>query len=203
MPSFFITQVVNYAGSNYSAPRTVSGDNFVQSEPIGGVPAAPSGVLTTRTNNTDGTATMDSGSHGIVTGSRVDIYWSGGARYGATAGTVSGTTVPFTGGSGDNLPVQASVIYVCNPHVENVSFTGNNAVGMLAYASLVNNDLYGQVVFTQSDNTFIAAYRLTPTSPVVEWDQAPNPFSGVTVGKVYMSHGNPTARTMGTVVLYN
>lgn len=74
------------------------------------LPAGKAGDLTTRTSDTVGTLTMDSGSHGITTGAIIDIYWTGGVRYGVTVGTVSGTSVPFSLGSGDNLPADESPI---------------------------------------------------------------------------------------------
>jgi len=66
------------------------------------LPAGKAGTLTTRTNNTDGAATLSAG-HGILTADVVDIYWDGGCRYGAIVGTVAGNVVPFGSGSGDNL----------------------------------------------------------------------------------------------------
>lgn len=74
------------------------------------LPAGKDGDLTTRTSDTVGELTMDSASHGITTGAIIDIYWSGGVRYGVTVGTVSGTAVPFSLGSGDNLPADETAI---------------------------------------------------------------------------------------------
>ena len=189
-------------GVNYPIARTVTAPNKTVSEPVGGVPAAKHGTLSTRTSNSDGTLTMDPG-HGITTGQRLDLYWSGGARYGATVGTVSVNSVPFTGGTGDNLPVQATDMYVSVPTLETVSVVGNNAALMVAYSSLVATDLYGYVVFCTSGDVFIAAYKLTPTNPNAEWDLATNPFAGQTIGHIYFSHGNTSARTMGSVLLYS
>jgi hypothetical protein len=74
---------------------------------------AQDSTLTTRTSNTVGTLTMTVAAHGIVTGQVVDLYWSpNGKRAGVTVGTVSGTTVPFTGGAGDNLPIATTEIFV-------------------------------------------------------------------------------------------
>jgi len=79
------------------------------------LPAGKTGDLTTRTDDETGSITMDSASHGITTGAIVDIYWTGGVRYGVTVGTVSGTTVPIgadDSGSGDVLPSQATELVV-------------------------------------------------------------------------------------------
>ena len=65
------------------------------------LPIAKAGTLTTRTEDDTGEATLGAG-HGITTGAIVDIYWSGGRRYGVTVGTVAGNVVPFgaPGGTG-------------------------------------------------------------------------------------------------------
>lgn len=74
------------------------------------VPAGKSGTLSTRTSDTAGTVTLESG-HGITDGQTIDVHWvdsDGRARcaHGATVGTVSGDDVPFTGAAGDVLPAQ-------------------------------------------------------------------------------------------------
>lgn len=92
-------------GNAQNARRDYEHDNNYQVA----LPAGKAGTLTTRTDNTDGTATLGTG-HGIATGNTVDIYWAGGVRYGVTVGTVSGTSVPFSGGAGDNLPTESTAI---------------------------------------------------------------------------------------------
>ncbi|MBK9128182.1 MAG: hypothetical protein IPM13_10320 [Phycisphaerales bacterium] len=79
------------------------------------------GTLTTRTSDTAGTLTMESG-HGIATGNTIHVYWDGGKRIGVTVGTVSGTSVPISGGSGDNLPDASTPMYVAynNSSLNNV-----------------------------------------------------------------------------------
>ena len=69
----------------------------------------PFGTLTVRTDNTSGQITLNAG-HGIVTGQLFDLFWSGGARSGCIAGAVSGNNVPFSGGTGDNLPAQDTAV---------------------------------------------------------------------------------------------
>ncbi len=77
------------------------------------IPVAHAGTLTTRTSTSVGTLTMASG-HGITTASKIDIYFAGGIRRQVLVGTVSVNSVPFTLGTGDDLPplndpVKASV----------------------------------------------------------------------------------------------
>jgi hypothetical protein len=87
--------------------------------------AMPSGwvsALTTRTSATEGTATASvypawentaiSPFHSITTGQVVDIWWNGGERTGVTVGTVSGNLIPFSGGTGPDLPVEDEEIFI-------------------------------------------------------------------------------------------
>lgn len=76
-------------------------------------------TLTTRTSASAGTITAPSG-HGVTTGATIDVYWNlfdspyyiAKIRYGMTVGTVSGTSIPVSGGDGDDLPAEGATIYV-------------------------------------------------------------------------------------------
>ena len=85
------------------------------------IPAAKSGTLTTRTDNSNGVITMSSG-HGIVTGNVINIYWTGGSRKGITA-SVSTNALTVTGGSGDNLRTANTAIRVAKVITLDVDFT--------------------------------------------------------------------------------
>lgn len=71
------------------------------------------GTLTTRTSDSVGTLTMDSG-HGITTGQGLDLYWDDGdgARIGMVVGTVSGDSVPVSGGAGFVLPSASTSVFI-------------------------------------------------------------------------------------------
>lgn len=156
--------------------------------------AAKTGNLTTRTNATDGTLTMDSG-HGITTGQRLDIFWSGGQGYGATVGTVSGDSVPFTGLVG-TLPDDESEITAQVPTQVNISVTGNDCKFIVVTAALTTGDYGCNVIITRSDNTVSEAYQLTGAIPADGWNGSTygpaNPISGETVAKVFFAQGNST-----------
>lgn len=77
-------------------------------------------TLTTRTSDSVGTITAPSG-HGITTGATIDVYWAeetaanqraSRIRKSVTVGTVSGTSIPISGGDGDILPSAAAEVYV-------------------------------------------------------------------------------------------
>ncbi len=102
MPDTRIANTAACLGRNFSAQRTITtGPESAVADPTFGV--AKIGQLTTRTDSNTGILTM-AASHGITTAARLDVYWSGGARYGMTVGTVSINTVPIDLGGGDNLP---------------------------------------------------------------------------------------------------
>jgi hypothetical protein len=94
-------------GVTYSAVYGVTDESTFNSEVV--CPASKAGTLSTRTGDTEGTLTLGSG-HGITTGQVIDLYWTGGSRRNVIVGTVSGTSVPITAGSGDNLPLQATAV---------------------------------------------------------------------------------------------
>lgn len=76
-------------------------------------------TLSTRTNATSGVITAPSG-HGVTTGSTIDVYWmevistynTARIRRNVTVGTVSGTSIPFSGGEGNDLPAQGEEVFV-------------------------------------------------------------------------------------------
>lgn len=107
MPETFRTSVITVVDNqSYREDLTSTGTVLVQVSPS--IPAAKPGQLTTRTDANTGTLTMESG-HGISTGQTIIIFWSGGGRR-SIVGTVSGDSVPFDNGSGDDLPANLTEI---------------------------------------------------------------------------------------------
>jgi len=138
--------------------------------PYSGVslPAAKTGTLSTRTNDTDGELTMTAG-HGITTGQIIDIYWTGGVAYGATVGTVATNAVPFTGASGDVLPSQATAITAAVQVIINTQIDGD-AVKLFAIcmeSSDANSDSLGHIVFHDASHASIEEYDLVANAPRV------------------------------------
>lgn len=83
-------------------------DQYLYEVELPAMDAQNVGTLTTRTDDDTGVATLTTG-HSITTGMVVDVYWSGGVRFGMDA-TVSGNDVTIDGGDGDNLPAQSTAI---------------------------------------------------------------------------------------------
>jgi hypothetical protein len=197
--------------ANVSVSLTVDNQTFTQAGVNTGptikratpsVPAAKTGQLTTRTNNTDGTLTMDPG-HGFATADKIDLFWAGGQRRNVTVGTVATNSVPISGGTGDNLPNLVSgsfPITAMKPTQTSLPATGDN-VDALAVAA----EVPAFVVFRSASNTVLAAYSLVSGALAQVWAAstgATNPLAGGAVDHVLMSHGDSTqARTVTGVLV--
>lgn len=189
--SITISESASLLGLNFPSRSTVSDDGAIMKAIT--VAAAKTGTLTTRTDDNTGTLTM-AGGHGITTGARLDLYWTGGSRRGITVGTVSGNSVPIDLGSGDNLPIATTAITAMVPTEEDFVVTGDNVSAIACYS-----DQAGQIVFCESDDTEVKAYSVggaVGTAQSVFWteDRDPvNPLASGAITKVYFSHGTSTA----------
>lgn len=171
----------------YTQTFTVSSNSVERASPS--VPAAKTGQLTTRTNNTDGTLTMDAG-HGFTTAALIDLYWNGGSRRGVVCGTVSVNSVPISGGAGDNLPLVNTAITAAVPTQVTMAITGDDAE---AIASMC--PVSGNVVF-RNGTTVLLAHQILPnlggSKLWVSGAGVTNPLAGVTVTNVVFSHNDST-----------
>lgn len=185
-----VTVSKNVSGA-VTGNRTTSvsdADGFIAS-PVS-VPAAQPATLTTRSSGTAGSLTMTNSSHGITTGQRVDLYWTGGQCYGALVGTVSGTTVPIASVSGgSSLPSASTAITVGIVTSVACPITGNNMSALV-----LSSTVTGYIVFNTGSADAYAA--LMDGSGVQTWtsaDLGTNPLTGSAITTVYFSHNNTTA----------
>jgi len=122
MPTSRLSIAGDIGGASIAATilRTASGqiNHDVQ------LPAAKAGTLTIRTSANEGTITLSAG-HGINTGQIVDLYWDGGRKRNALAGTVAGNDVPVVGDDGDALPDQGTAIRMAPQLPIDTDFVGN------------------------------------------------------------------------------
>lgn len=175
--------------------NTVADGGIIKSKVL---PAAKVGQLTTRTNNTEGELTM-AGGHGITTGDRLDLYWSGGSRRGITVGTVATNAVPLTdSGSGDNLPTNMTAITAMVPEEEEFVFTGDNAKGLAYYAVHPSAATAAQrkatIVLAEGDDTEITHQTLNSGVAAI-WSVDRDdtiPTAGELVEKAFFSHASST-----------
>lgn len=181
----------------------VSGDAFNSDETVtvsgeAGIPpcnpiaaAAVVGTLSTRTNNTSGTLTMGSG-HGLTTGQRVDLYWSGGKCYGAVLGTVSGLSCPIASvEGGDNLPAATTEITVGPCNQVTCNFVGDNLQAIAASSP----SAFGYIVLHDGTTAHLAAYVGPANGYSWRTGTTTNPVATDTVNRAYFSTRSTTAIT--------
>lgn len=197
--------------ATFKVIQTVEGRQFIKTYPISSdkvalvditVPAAKIGQLTTRTSNTAGTLTMNAG-HGIINGQRIDIFWTtapAGITVGATVGTVSGNSVPFTLGTGDVLPANLTNVTVGLPTLETLTITGNDVVSISGYSEDVG------VIVLADASTDCYAMNIRTAKDGLGWfngNGVTNPVSAKSLTKIFMSHQNAvTAKIMKCAIQF-
>jgi hypothetical protein len=149
--------------------------------------AGKAGTLSTRTDNDTGVATLSAG-HGILTGDKVDVYWSGGCRWGMSA-VVAGNDVTIDLGAGTNLPNQGTALVVTKQVSLDVTFDGDNLV------------LIGASASQRSHLTFVDAGAVTLFALEIAAGEAwawisntgiTNPLTGNAVASIKVSNGDST-----------
>lgn len=183
---FKINKSHSFSGLKFREERTLTAKH---GQPIAlgpsDLPAAKTGALTTRTQDDEGTLTMDAG-HGITTGARLDLYWDGGVQRGILVGTVSTNSVPFTGGVGNVLPAQDTEITAMVPVEEELVFAGNDLVALS-----ISSTKEATIVFEDSGGEELHVYL--EAGGVYEWHNAsgvPNPVAGDAIESVFVSQGD-------------
>jgi hypothetical protein len=185
MPVATVTVTATCLGTTVTRAVTVTEDGAVIKDPE--LPAAKDGTLTTRTNDTSGTLTM-AASHGITTGARLDLYWTGGSRYGITVGTVATNAVPISGGAGDNLPAEDAEITAMVPVLETFVVTGAD----LEFLQVGSAAPQATAVFREADTTLVLAVNTDGSRAGYVWESTnnvTNPFAE-NVADVYLSHSD-------------
>lgn len=195
MPSNIIVVNGSVGAAAIAAQITKSADAAIGLDPT--LTAAKSGSLSTRTNNTDGTVTLGGG-HGITTGNTVDLFWTGGRRFNVVVGTVAGNDVPISGGSGDNLPAQATAVLMSKQQVLDVDFVGNNVV---AYAITSKKRARVQLY---DGATLRQGLDLDSATPFLWYEgHSTNPLAGFTISSITATCGEAAACDLSVGVLYN
>lgn len=151
------------------------------------LPAAKTGSLSTRTDNTSGTLTMDAG-HGFTTAATIDLYWIGGSRLGVLLGTVSVNSCPFSGGTGDNLPTQGTAITASIPTTIDLDWVGSKTRAMAA----TSDKRWG---LTLLDGTTIRQSMTRGARELYAWmtGDPTLPIDGFTISSVRASNADSAA----------
>ncbi len=171
-----------------SVPRSADG-GLTREIPL---PAGTAGTLTTRTDDDTGVATLEAG-HGLSTSDVVDVYWSGGMRYGMTA-TVAGNAITVDLGAGDNLPAEDTAMVVTLQVQITADIDGDEVQLIVAGC-----DQRCHLDFQDSGTASLAAVDIA-AGEMWDWaaDQAiANPLTGNATADIYASNGSSS--TMATL----
>jgi len=195
MPTASNKQTITIAGISIVSNITKTADGQIAQEVT--LPAGTAGTLDTRTD--DDTGVVGATGHPLSTSDVVDVFWSGGYRYGMTA-TVSGDNVTIDGGSGDNLPIATTAVVITKRVAINCDFDGDDveAIAMVC-------DQRASVDFEDSGDASLEAVELTADQA---WDWyadtgVTNPLTGNAVDEIQASNGTTTAATLKIGVLYD
>lgn len=202
-PILNITITVSGAGGNISQQFNRSADGSILRNIA--VPAAKTGQLTTRTDNTSGTLTMTAG-HGLTTGQKVDMYWTGGRRYGVTLGTVATNSVPISGGAGDNLPTNLTNVTVSPQITVVIDIDGDNLSFLSLKQHYDDNSVTGasHLDLLDASNAQVVSGGLDLNANEVRlWDitaGATNIFTGNIITQLKASNRSSTAAAVVQVL---
>ena len=179
-----VNKSFNVAGKSFNDNETVSAPGVIGVELL--VPVAFAGTLTTRTDNSDGILTMAEAGN-IQTGDFIDVYWNGGIQRDCLVGTVSGRSVPFSGGSGDALPAATTATTAAVIQVVATSMAGDDATYLLAACD------NAQCVITMLQSGTEKLYLPIAQGCCYAWPAATgevNPIAGEVIDTIHMSHAN-------------
>lgn len=192
-----LTYAVSVSGSGLSMQSAIVRSASASVGLVEALPAAKTGTLSTRTDNTDGELTMAAG-HGITTADVINLHWDvggvKGVRYGVVVGTVATNAVPISGGAGDNLPVVTSAITATLRTTANVLIDGDNTKLIAVELKTTDTSLRtaGHVSFRDATADLIAELDLVTNVPRVydiEGGDA-NPFTGDVITSIQASNAN-------------
>jgi len=166
---------------------------------------AVAGTLTTRTDNDTGTITMAEG-HGFLNDDIVDVYWSGGVRYGMTVSSQGATTMVVGAvgiGAGDNLPAEGTALTVAKQQEVTLNIHGDSLEMFVIHATgrahLDIQDAGGSELVVE-----IPAPSGTTEGEFYVWSTDSgfvNPIASDTIIKALVSTAETAAKTLKIVAL--
>lgn len=203
MPTGEINNVVNVAGIQFggTTKRTAPAQWSESLDPgeASGLAAGKAGTLSTRTDDNTGVVTLGA-DHGVTITDTVEVYWSGGMRYGVDVTVVVGNDVTLDLGAGDNLPSQDTAVVVGVRTELDADFDGDQ-IEIIA----VQCNKRGHIEFQENDGTVIDSQELTANEPWtwISGQGVSNPLTGNPVGKIQVSCGEAAEATLMIGVLFD
>ena len=127
MPTSTLSLSGEIGGAPLGSTLQRTADGSIRQGPIT-LPAAEAGTLSTRSTDTTGVLTISGTA--LQIGDVIDIYWDGGRRYDVDVDGVAGDDVTFSGGAGDVLPAEDSVVTAAEQVSIVLAFTGDELVAI-------------------------------------------------------------------------
>lgn len=194
-----ITRAGSAGGRSYNAGVTIQADSvsgFDKNASVNPVPAAETGVLTTRTSASVGEITMDDPGHSVTTGDFLSLFFEDGSRRNVVAGTVAGAVVPFSLGDGDDLPAEDAAVTVAVAVEEAINLpTGADLLALLAKADLPTSGFRWHIVLKTAGDVEVLNVELAGSGNAYVWDSESGVASpiGTAVTKATVAHEDTTA----------
>lgn len=197
MPTLTSSYDISLGGTSVSARTTRTESGSIEQEVS--LAAAQSGSLTTRTDNDTGVITLAEG-HGITDADTVDVYWSGGMRYGMTVTGYDTTTITVDAGSGDNLPVAETAVFATVPTDIDIDVDGDLISGIAVHATT-----RASADFQTGADASLLQVELAANEPWTWFDSQSitNPLTGDPIGHIQASAGTATAATLKIMLVYD
>lgn len=195
MPSATLNTDAAIAGIAFSTTISRSAEGSIAHEVTAA--AGIAGTLSTRTDDNTGIVTMASG-HGVTDANTVDLYWTGGVRYGMTVTAYDATTVTVDLGAGDNLPVVDTTL-VLGVQMSVDTDVDGDLFSIIAATAAARAHLEFRTSGASLASVEIAA------SEIFSWDSASgtaNPFTGDPIDAIRVSSGTAVETAIRVGILY-
>lgn len=187
------------------------------------VDPATTGTVEDRTEDDAAVLTLDEG-HALSPGDIVDVYWTGGVRYGMSVDVVDENDVGVVGGAGSSLPANDTVVTVQAVREENFHVEGDRMVALLMFAAARATVVLGHYEpptttpepttsgeEPESGDTFIVDAVIIAGNAVTagqshRWTEisgAPNPLSGKMPTTARVTQSGTAAATLRFAALYH
>jgi len=193
MPKGTLATVASIGGSTIQKTITKEADNtVVHGDGSTSISLPVATLLADYQNDEDSTATGTlTAGHGLGDGAHTfDLYWATGVRYGVAC-TISTNAVDITNsGAGDALPVDDTVVNVCDQVLINTAIDGDVVVLIV-----MNSSLRTSVACHDVGDAVIEAIELLANEPY-HWHDTngiTNPFTGNPITYLAVSNGTTTA----------
>lgn len=196
-----VSGVVGGVSISGAITRTIDGQ--ISSSPIN-IAAAVAGTIDSYAEGPPEEWVCTCTGHSFIATNKVDVYWSGGRRYGMIVNDVDGETIDLqedTVVGGDDMPAAETAITVCLRQEIDVDFDGD-LLEMLAVICTA----IGWLVFEEVAPALAYAVELPAANEPFIWaigGSIANPLAGKDVVKAYASHAETTAKVMGLGIAYD